>query len=135
MSRTFFDFSIYVDADEKDIEHWFVERFLTLRDTVFTDKSSYFHRYADITTEEAREVAGRIWREINGVNLKENIIHTRHRARLILEKGRDHSSSRGEAAKAVNSTGAGATFQERLYYSEGPATCTTHPPKAFLRPR
>jgi type I pantothenate kinase len=86
----FFDFSIYVDADEVQIEKWFSERFLTLRDTVFKDESSYFHRYAHLSTEEARQVAAEIWAGINGVNLRENIAPTRERAHLILKKGEDH---------------------------------------------
>ena len=86
----FFDFSIYVDADEADIEQWYVERFLTLRETVFREESSYFHRYASLSLEEAPRVARQIWREINGVNLEQNILPTRGRARLILAKGPDH---------------------------------------------
>jgi len=86
----FFDFSIYVDADEAQVEQWFSERFLTLRDTVFKDESSYFHRYAHLSTEQARQVAAEIWADINGVNLRENIVPTRERANLILEKGKDH---------------------------------------------
>jgi type I pantothenate kinase len=86
----FFDFSIYVDADEHDIEHWYVQRFLKLRDTVFRDPGSYFHKYASLTEAEARQVAARIWREINGVNLAENIAPTRARAHLILLKGPHH---------------------------------------------
>src|SRR5215211_4699459 len=86
----FFDFSIYVDADEANVERWFSERFVTLRDTVFTDESSYFHRYAHLSTEEARRVAAGIWSDINGVNLRENIPPTRERAHLILDKGDDH---------------------------------------------
>ena len=87
----FFDFSIYVDADAADLERWHVDRFLTLRDTVFQDKDSYFNRYASLSTPEAREVAKGIWEEINGPNLVQNIKPTRERARLILEKGPDHS--------------------------------------------
>ena len=86
----FFDFSIYVDAEESHVERWFSERFLTLRDTVFRDESSYFHRYAHLSTEEARRVAAGIWADINGVNLRENIVPTRERAQLILQKGEDH---------------------------------------------
>jgi type I pantothenate kinase len=87
----FFDFSIYVDAQESDIELWYIERFLMLRETVFRDASSYFHRYAALSIEEARETARRIWRSINLVNLRENVLPTRERAHLILEKGRDHA--------------------------------------------
>jgi type I pantothenate kinase len=87
----FFDFSIYVDAHEADIEQWYVERFLTLRDTVFRDPSSYFHRFSSLTLEEAQETARGIWQTINLVNLRENVLPTRERAHLILEKGRDHA--------------------------------------------
>jgi type I pantothenate kinase len=87
----FFDFSIYVDAQESDIELWYVERFLMLRETVFRDPSSYFHRYAALSVEDAGETARQIWRSINLVNLRENVLPTRERAHLILEKGRDHA--------------------------------------------
>ena len=87
----FFDFSIYVDAQDADIEQWYVERFLTLRETVFRDPSSYFHRYAELTPEEAEATARHIWQSINLVNLRENMLPTRERAHLILEKGRDHA--------------------------------------------
>jgi len=87
----YFDFSIYVDADEEHVRQWYVERFLTLRRTAFRDPASYFHRYAVLSDVEARERALSIWNEINGVNLIENILPTRTRAFLILEKGADHS--------------------------------------------
>ncbi len=87
----YFDFSIYVDADEEHAKHWYVERFLTLRRTAFRDPVSYFHRYARLSDTEARQTALKIWEEINGPNLRENILPTRNRAHLILEKGLDHS--------------------------------------------
>jgi type I pantothenate kinase len=86
----FFDFTIYVDADEADIERWFVERFFTLRETVFGDPESFFHNYATLSDDEAEEVAHFVWRTINGVNLREEILPTRARAQLVLEKGPDH---------------------------------------------
>ena len=87
----FFDFGIYIDADEADVEEWYVARFLTLRDTAFRDPRSYFRRYADLSTDEAVATARRIWTEINGINLRDNIQPTRDRARLVLRKGGDHS--------------------------------------------
>jgi type I pantothenate kinase len=87
----FFDFSIYVDADEADIEQWYIERFMKLRDTVFRDPSSYFHRYARIGADEARTTARKIWNTINLPNLRQNVAPTKERAHLILEKGRDHA--------------------------------------------
>lgn len=90
----FFDFTIYVDATETDVEQWYVERFLKLRATVFQRPSSYFHRYAALTDAEAEETARQIWRTINLVNLRENVAPTRERAHLILEKGRDHAVRR-----------------------------------------
>jgi len=90
----FFDFSIYVDAEEADIEEWYVARFMTLRRTVFIDAASYFHRYASLTPDQAVETARSIWRTINLINLRENVWPTRERAHLILEKGRDHAVRR-----------------------------------------
>jgi len=90
----FFDFSIYMDADEVDIERWYVERFLRLRETVFRDPRSYFHRYASLDDAQAEETAHQIWTNINGRNLRDNIQPTRQRARLVLEKGPEHAVRR-----------------------------------------
>jgi type I pantothenate kinase len=90
----FFDFSIYVDAAEADLEAWYIQRFLRLRETAFRDPASYFRRYAELSLEEARAVAQRLWTEINAVNLHANIAPTRERARLILEKGASHAVDR-----------------------------------------
>jgi type I pantothenate kinase len=90
----YFDFSIYVDATTEDIRSWYIERFLTLRDTAFNDPEAFFRRYAGLTDEEAVSVASDIWDRINRVNLEENILPTRDRASLILEKAPDHSIRR-----------------------------------------
>jgi type I pantothenate kinase len=87
----YFDFSIYVDAEEAHIRQWYVDRFLTFQRTVFQNKNSYFHRYANLTMEKATETAVQIWESINAVNLRSNILPTRERATLILEKAQDHS--------------------------------------------
>ena len=87
----FFDFSIYIDAEEKTIEAWYVARFLKLRETVFRNPDSYFNRYAKLSHAEATAKAHSIWREINGKNLRDNIQPTRERAQLILRKGAGHS--------------------------------------------
>jgi type I pantothenate kinase len=90
----FFDFSIYLDAADADVEAWYIARFLTLRESVFRDPRSYFHRYADLDRERAIETAREIWRTINGVNLQENILPTRERAQVVIEKGPDHAVRR-----------------------------------------
>jgi type I pantothenate kinase len=87
----FFDFSIYIDAADELIEAWYVERFLRLRQTAFRDPASYFHRYANLSEEDARKIGLSLWRTINLVNLRENILPTRQRADLILHKGADHA--------------------------------------------
>lgn len=89
-----FDFSIYVDAHTEDIARWYVERFLTLRDTAFSDPSSHFHHYAGLTDEQARAEATRLWQTINEPNLVRNILPTRPRASLVLRKDADHRTSR-----------------------------------------
>ena len=86
----FFDFSVYVDALVEDVQRWYVERFLKLRRTAFSDPRSYFRRYADLTDEEAVETAQGIWQRINGPNLTENVVPTRGRADLVLRKDGQH---------------------------------------------
>ncbi len=86
----YFDFSIYIDAAEADVEQWYVDRFLTLRESVFQNPDSFFRFYADLTDDEAVATARGIWSDINGLNLRENIAPTRERASLIVHKQRDH---------------------------------------------
>jgi type I pantothenate kinase len=86
----FFDFSVYLDADEEVLKTWYVSRFLTLRGTAFSDPKSYFHRYSKLTDAEAVATATDIWTRINLINLHENILPTRRRADLILKKGESH---------------------------------------------
>jgi pantothenate kinase, bacterial type len=86
----YFDFSIYVDADEADIEEWYVQRFFALRESVFRNPDSYFRHFAELTDAEAEATARGIWERINGRNLRENIAPTKNRASLILHKAGDH---------------------------------------------
>ncbi len=86
----FFDFSVYVDADETDIKRWFLDRFMVLRDTAFHDPRSFFKRFTQLSRAEALQFGSHIWNTINGPNLRENIKTTRDRATAILRKGPDH---------------------------------------------
>ena len=86
----FFDFSVYVDADETDIKRWFLDRFMVLRDTAFHDPRSFFKRFTQLSRAEALQFGSHIWNTINGPNLRENIETTRDRATAILRKGPDH---------------------------------------------
>ncbi len=86
----FFDFSIYLDADEEVLRTWYVQRFMRLRETRFRDPQSYFRKYADFGETEALEIANELWTNINLLNLHENIFPSRPRADLILRKGADH---------------------------------------------
>lgn len=89
----YFDFSIYIDAAESDIENWYVERFLALRQTIFKNPDSFFTHFAHLSDAQATEMARNIWRDINGKNLRDNIAPTRPRASLVLHKRADHRIS------------------------------------------
>jgi len=86
----FFDFSIYVDAEEELIRKWYVQRFMRLRETAFRDPDSFFHKFSKLSENAAKAVAEEIWETINLKNLRDNILPTRPRADLILHKGADH---------------------------------------------
>ena len=94
MVSDLFDFSLYVDARIEDIEQWYVERFLELRSTSFSNPNSHFAHYADLSDKAARLAAREIWTSINRPNLVENILPTRPRATLVLRKNSDHSIQR-----------------------------------------
>ncbi|MDR2950032.1 MAG: type I pantothenate kinase [Prevotella sp.] len=85
------DFSIYVDADEQQLEDWYVSRFMKLREGAFTNPRSYFRHYAELSEEDALKTSKTIWREINRKNLRKNILPTRGRASLVLHKGEGHA--------------------------------------------
>ncbi|MGN6300072.1 MAG: type I pantothenate kinase [Angustibacter sp.] len=96
----FFDFSVYVDAKTDDVRRWYVDRFLRLRRTAFADPSSYFHRYASLSDDEAVETALAIWARTNEPNLVANVRPTRGRATLVLTKGPDHAVTRVRLRKS-----------------------------------
>lgn len=86
-----FDFSIYVDADAEHIAQWYVDRFLALRRGAFSNPNSFFNVFADLTDDEAVERAMGFWNTINLPNLEENVLPTRHRASLVLQKAANHT--------------------------------------------
>ena len=86
----YFDFSIYIDAAERDIERWYVDRFMRLRQTAFTDPKSFFHRYSELSEDAGYAIAQGLWDNINLINLHQNILPTRPRADLVLRKETDH---------------------------------------------
>src|SRR3954451_12526178 len=86
----YFDFSVYLDADEHDLHRWYVSRFLRLRHTAFRDPLSFFRKYAELSEEDAIDTADGLWTRITLANLRENIVPTRQRASLILRKGPSH---------------------------------------------
>jgi type I pantothenate kinase len=90
MVSDLFDFSVYVDAAREDIERWYVERFLKLKNTAFRKPDAHFRYYASLSDEDALVVAREIWQTVNLPNLVENILPTRVRASLVLRKGPDH---------------------------------------------
>lgn len=99
VASDFFDFSIYVDADEADIARWFGDRLLELRTSVLRDPDSYFHAFAAMSTDQVSAIARTIWAEVNLVNLRENIAPTAGRANLVLEKDGDHRVRRARLRK------------------------------------
>lgn len=90
----FFDFSIYVDAEETDVEEWYIQRFLTLVETARDDEGAFFHRFSTLSVAECEALAREIWAGVNRPNLHDNVLPTRDRAELVLEKGRDHTVRR-----------------------------------------
>ena len=87
----YFDFTIFVDAEPDQIKTWFLSRFSKLWSSAFTNPLSYFHKLTlEFTEQQALDRARDIWQTINLPNLHENILPTRSRATLIMQKGPEH---------------------------------------------
>ncbi|MFE1645834.1 type I pantothenate kinase [Microbacterium sp. P01] len=89
-----FDFSIYVDAETSHITRWFANRFLALKASAFNSPTSFFRGFTHLSDEEALDLAMGFWNDINLPNLVENVLPTRHRATLVLQKGEAHAVER-----------------------------------------
>jgi type I pantothenate kinase len=86
-----FDLGVYVDAADADLERWYVERFLALREAAHDDEASFFHGFVARSEEETAAIAHEVWRSVNGPNTQEHIVPTRERADVIVEKAGDHT--------------------------------------------
>ena len=86
----FFDWSIYVDANEENIEHWFLERFELILDKAKFQPENYYYQLANEDRQKAVEMAKNVWKTINLKNLHEYILPTRQRADLIIHKSENH---------------------------------------------
>ena len=95
----FLDFSIFIDATTDDLRTWFMERFRRLRETAFADPKSFFHRFSQMSVQDAEAFGLWAWEEINMPNLRDNILPTRGRADLVLTKGASHAVERVDLRK------------------------------------
>ena len=86
----FFDFSIYIDAEEEYLRDWFTSRFFLLRREASKDKKAYLNKLAALSDDELKAITKTIWENINLKNLNENILPTRERADLVVKKNKDH---------------------------------------------
>ena len=109
----FVDFSIYVDAPEELLQTWYINRFLKFREGAFTNPDSYFHNYAKLSEDEAINTATSLWKEINWLNLKQNILPTRERASLIMTKSANHAVEQVRLRKSIKK----GSYSSPSYYS------------------
>lgn len=100
----YFDFSIYIDAENELIERWYLERFDSLLELAKTDKTNYYNRFVKMPHNDAIEFAKMVWKTVNLVNLEKYIEPTRNRAELILHKTNNHRIDQIYLKKWVNFT-------------------------------
>ena len=91
--QDFLNFSIYLDADERNLRQWYIDRFLSLRLAALNNKEDFFNRFSSIDIDQAKEIANSIWEKINLINLNENILPTKYKANLILKKNINHKTN------------------------------------------
>ncbi|BAV01579.1 type I pantothenate kinase [Lactococcus formosensis] len=86
----FYDFSIYVDADEAVIERWYLERFDSLLKLAEDNPHNYYHQFTKMPYDEVMKLARQTWANTNLPNLRDYIEPTRNRAEVILHKTDNH---------------------------------------------
>ncbi|GAB2025793.1 type I pantothenate kinase [Lactovum odontotermitis] len=86
----FYDFSIYVDADEKIIEKWFRERFDSLLRMAKTEPDNFYYQFTKMPAAEVEQLIHSTWENVNLKNLHEFIEPTRNRAEIIIHKSDKH---------------------------------------------
>ncbi len=90
VTSDFFDFSIYIDADEELIEKWFMQRFERVLEMNKNDPTNFYYEMANGPRADAIQLAQDTWQMVNLVNLREYIAPTKQRASLILHKTTGH---------------------------------------------
>lgn len=90
VTSDFFDFSIYIDADEDLIEKWFMQRFVRVLELNKNNPTNFYYEMANGPREDALQLAQDTWQMVNLVNLREYIAPTRQRASLVLHKTTGH---------------------------------------------
>ncbi len=89
--RTPLDLLIFLDAEESDLEVWFVQRFLGLWRDGRHDPASFYARFACLDEAGAVALAQSVWSGINLPNLRENIAPLREVSDLVIHKRADHA--------------------------------------------
>ena len=90
VTSDFFDFSIYIDADEELIEKWFMQRFERVLEMNKNEPTNFYYEMANGPRADAIQLAQDTWQMVNLVNLREYIAPTKQRASLILHKTTGH---------------------------------------------
>lgn len=85
------DLTVYLDANDADVERWFTERFRTNASRAGKEPGGFWDLFSGLSDAQIVEVAGFTWHEVNAVNLREHIEPGRAEADVIVHKAADHT--------------------------------------------
>ncbi len=94
------DLLIYLDAEEADLEAWYVHRFMGLWEAAEHDPTSFYARFRAMSRTDTEALARQVWTQVNLRNLREHILQARDHADFIVTKGKDHALMRLESRQA-----------------------------------
>ncbi|AWM76585.1 type I pantothenate kinase [Phenylobacterium parvum] len=84
------DLLLYLDAEEADLEAWYVARFLGFWEAAEHDPASFYARFRTMDRDAVADLARRVWEGVNLPNLRQHIVRARPVADLVVRKGPDH---------------------------------------------
>lgn len=94
--RDRFDVVVHLDADDVDLERWYLTRFQALRTAAADDPTAMLHPYLPIGPDALDAMALDVWRAVNLVVLHDHARPAAAHADVVLWLGPDHEVVRVE---------------------------------------
>lgn len=89
--RSSLDLVVHLDAEDGDLERWYLQRFRTLRAAAAEDPTAFLHPFRDMAADVIEGMALDVWRSVNLVVLEQEIRPWAPEADIVIHLDADHA--------------------------------------------